>query len=328
MSALTPGNKSLDLKLTAAHAPKTKLFIFQVVVSLGIMAILLWRLPPRRIGLLFQAAHTGLLVAAVSLWVPGILARSWRFKLLFDQPSSRLGLFPAMVMQLVGAALNLILPAGAGDVAKSYFGYRWSGVKERMISISILDKAVALFGVGVLGIIAALWQKEWIYIIGAIPAMLGLLFLRVLPVLVLRSSKWLQRVDALLRGKVSAHKLVQNICLQNGLLVPTVILSIMGWLITYLQLYLCLDAVDANVPFLYVISVSPLLSLIRLCPFTLGGMGTDEAAMLFFFAQAQASPETILAGAIIYRLLVIIMPGVLGLLCLMFIRRLQHQVQE
>ena len=38
----------------------------------------------------------------------------------------------------------MITPSGAGDVIKGYFGYKWFGGKERMLSISFVDKVIAV----------------------------------------------------------------------------------------------------------------------------------------------------------------------------------------
>ena len=53
-------------------------------------------------------------------------------------------LIDSIKLLLVGTSLNIILPSGAGDVAKGYYGYKWTGIKERMFAISLIDKLIAI----------------------------------------------------------------------------------------------------------------------------------------------------------------------------------------
>ena len=55
---------------------------------------------------------------------------------------------------------------------------------------------------------------------------------------------------------------------------------------------------------------SPLITLARLFPFTLNGLGTDEGVMMFLF---HGDENRILAGALIYRLILILVPALVGL---------------
>ncbi len=83
-------------------------------------------------------------------------------------------------------------------------------------------------------------------------------------------------------------------------------------------------AVDAPMSLFYVFSVAPLLTLIRLFPFTLSGIGSDEAALCYFFSRAGASLEEILAAALLYRFFTLILPGIAGLFFLSGTKRMGY----
>ena len=78
-------------------------------------------------------------------------------------------------LNLVGITMNLFLPASSGDIAKSYYGYKWYGIKEEMLSSNIFDKFMALFSVFIIGSLAAVYLG--FYILSFFSALISLLFI-------------------------------------------------------------------------------------------------------------------------------------------------------
>ena len=68
----------------------------------------------------------------------GNLIRTFRWWYLFNNKESKVSFKDAISLFFIGQSLNLVMPAGAGDVAKGYFGFQKSGMKEKMYSISSL----------------------------------------------------------------------------------------------------------------------------------------------------------------------------------------------
>lgn len=300
---------------------------FQIAISLTIAIILLVHVDIRQFSRHFHEVSWPLLGAIVLLLVPSVLLRACRWKLLFDNRTNTIKLTGSMALLFVGAALNLVLPASTGDIAKSYFGYKWSGVKERMLSVSLLDKVIALASVSILGIPCALFHGELLYAGLSTLVLLPAFLLLLLPILIKHAPfcrglfEWATKV---IRSKFDFLKAVEQVNPGAGKLVVALIFSVAGWVITYFQMYLCFRAVDVKIPLFYVFSVAPLVTLIRLFPFTLSGIGSDEAALAYFFTRTGSSLEGILAGAVIYRFFTIIILGVIGLFFLAGTKRLRY----
>ena len=98
----------------------------------------------------------------------------------------------------------------------------------------------------------------------------------------------------------------------NSKLVLAILLSVLGWLITYLQLYLIFCGLQVEVSIFYVFAAAPFLTLVRLFPFSLQGLGTDELAICLIFRQAGLAYEDTMAAALIYRFFLLILPGLAG----------------
>ena len=300
-------------------------YLLQIALSLAIVVVLVVPLNPGRFAGVFSDLRWGPLWGAAGLLVVSLGVRAWRWRLLFEDGAHRISFPDAMWLLLAGAALNLVLPASSGDVVKGYFGYRWSGVKERMLSISVVDKVIALGSVGLLGALAALAQGQWVYgLLSACVLVPSVMFLA-LPRLMEGRVLWerlLRGVTRLVRGKVDFVSLMGHVELGGKRLVPAIVLSVVGWLITYVQLYLCFRAAGAWPALGYVYMVAPLITLVRLFPLTLGGVGSDEAAIYFFFRPLGLSFETVLAAALLYRGVALLLPGVIGLAPLAFKRHI------
>jgi uncharacterized protein (TIRG00374 family) len=300
-------------------------FLFQIVVSLAIAVVLLFHLDLKEFSERFAAISWPVLGVIILSLIPALLARGYRWKLLFDNQTNIIKLTDSMALLFVGAALNLVLPASTGDIAKSYFGYKWSGVKERMLSVSLLDKVIALASVSILGIPCALYHGELLYAGLSTLVLLPAFLLLLLPILIKHAPfcrglfEWATKV---IRNKFDFSKAVEQVNPGAGKLAVALMLSVAGWLVTYLEMYLCFRAVGVRIPLFYVFSVAPLLTLVRLFPFTLSGVGSDEAAMWYFFSRAGAELEGILAGAFIFRLAILILPGIVGLFVLAGTKRI------
>ena len=302
-----------------------------MAVSLGIAVILLFHLDIKEFSERFVAISWPVLGVIILSLIPALMTRGYRWKLLFDNGPNVIKLADSMALLLVGAALNLVLPASTGDIAKSYFGYKWSGVKERMLAVSLLDKVIALGSIPVLGIPCALYRGELLYGGLSILVLLPAFVLFILPVLIKHvpfCRKLFDGATKLIRNKLDFLKVVEQANPSKRRLATAVALSVAGWLLTYLEMYLCFRAVGVQIPLLYVFSVAPLLTLVRLFPFTLSGVGSDEAAMWYFFSRAGAELEGILAGAFVFRLVILILPGITGLFILGGTRRMSSMKKQ
>ena len=306
-------------------------FFFQMAVSGAIAVVLLFHLDMKEFGGRFAAISWLVLGVIILSLIPALMTRGYRWKLLFDNGPNAIKFTDSMALLLVGAALNLVLPASTGDIAKSYFGYKWSGVKERMLSVSLLDKVIALGSISVLGIPCALYRGELVYACLSTLVLVPAFVLLMLPVLIKHVPFCRRLFDGatkLIRNKFDFSKAIEQVNPNAGKLAVALMLSVAGWLVTYFQMHLCFRAVGVKIPLFYVFSVAPLLTLVRLFPFTLSGVGSDEAAMWYFFSHVGADPEGIVAGAFVYRFIILILPGMVGLLVLARTKRLGSRKKE
>ncbi|AQQ09978.1 putative membrane protein [Sedimentisphaera cyanobacteriorum] len=294
---------------------KTKITL-QAAVSAALIGFILSRINLQELGSAISGASAGLLFICFVLLIPNYLLRAYRWKVLFQNSSHSITLKDSTLLLFTGLGLNLFMPSGSGDIAKAYFGYRWSGVKERMVSISFLDKLIAVSSISIPGLAASLITSRPIFAGLSLLAGIPLIFVFFFAGWISRNEKAKEFIKDRAAGRFDFELFFHQLNSCRGKLVSAVFLSILGWTVTYFIFFICFRMIDCQISLYYVFSVSPILTLARLFPFALNGLGSDEAVIGFLFLSSGLEAENVLAAALLYRVVLLIIPGLAGLVIL------------
>lgn len=302
--------------------------LIQVIFSLIILGVLFFSMDFSDFSKLSIALDYRLLILMTVLVFVSFLVRAVRWQILMDDGirltfSSAANSFKFL---LVGTALNIVMPAGAGDVAKSYFGYKWTGVKEKMFSVSLIDKLIAIASISVLAIYSVIVTENWWFSLAAV--------LGVMPFIVAFYSDKLPFIPRILEflgrktKKVDFKEIINSFDFKASTLTTSFLLSIVGWIFTYVALYLCFYMVGFDVNISKVIAMGPVLTLGRLFPFTFNGVGSDEVLIVFLFSQDGVHKEEILVAALLFRLCMMILPAIIGAYFLLSTKKMDLSSQQ
>ncbi|MDY7032548.1 MAG: lysylphosphatidylglycerol synthase transmembrane domain-containing protein, partial [Thermodesulfobacteriota bacterium] len=139
------------------------------------------------------------LLAAFTLLPVSLLIRSLRWRLILNKDGLRVTLKDLFLLMNVGIALDVVVPGGYGDILKSYYGYKRLGIKEEMLSSSIIDKCVALLAVLLLGVFSTFLYRLYPYMIGC---GIGIVILSVLVFLPgFLQKKWTRKLSFTIRER-------------------------------------------------------------------------------------------------------------------------------
>lgn len=207
---------------------------------------------------------------------------------------------------LIGTYLNLFLPSGSGDIAKGYFASKELGNKYRMYLTSIFDKTIAIASLFFISIICSFQAGDYNILLA------GLLCTIPFLVIIYRKKIFTLRIIPTFIKKKSSQ-IVNDKQLSSYTLLYSFALSLVGWIITYFILYYCFKLVAISIPLEVVFQKAPLITLGRLFPFTLNGIGSDEAILSFLFSDYYDNLVTFLLGALIFRILINIFPAIIGM---------------
>ncbi len=264
-----------------------------IVISVAILFYIYAQIDVANLIQVLQNCDLLMLGISLGMVVPITLVTSWRLQQLVPQRS--LGFLEANRLILGASVLNMILPSKMGDIAKSYFMSERSNLSGSLaLAISIFEKACDLLSLllwCVFGLILypAKDSLFWIMTVGVAGGL-------VLGLLLLSSQKFAQLFFSLaikfspksignkLQKMQTSWKEMHNYFWgdkQQLLLITST--SVFIWFLHLLQIWLFILALKAVVPFLISLALSPLSILAGLLPLTFAGIGTRDAAIIYFY---------------------------------------------
>ncbi len=246
-----------------------------------------------------------------------IFLRAYRFMIILNKDKKMFSIKDSYYLTLVGTALNIFMPASGGDIAKTYYGYKWHGIKEEMLSSSIVDKIMALLAIFIIGSCAAVYLD--MYLLALFSVICGVLLLLV--VFYPNVAPWnlFNRLFHFLTKKnLEIEKLKDSFALSNRIKLITLSISIFAWIISYLQFYVVCESLSVEISLIYILAVASLINLSILFPLTLNGIGSGEAMMVYLFSLVNISPTLAIVISLLYtQVITTIIPGLFGLVIIM-----------
>ena len=264
-----------------------------IVVSVAILLYIYTQIDLDNLIEVFQNCDRLMLTISLAMVIPITLVTSWRLQQLVPQRS--IGFLEANRLILGASVLNMVLPSKMGDLAKSYFMAERSNISGSLaLSISIFEKACDLLSLllwCVFGLV--LYPAKdglfWTMTIGVLLGfMMGLLLLSSQ-----QFANWFFHFTIKFAPKTIAKKLQtmqaswsemhQYFWSDRQHLWLIVSTSVFIWFLHLLQIWLFILALKAVVPFFVSLALSPLSILAGLLPLTFAGIGTRDAAIIYFY---------------------------------------------
>ncbi|MDC0834396.1 lysylphosphatidylglycerol synthase transmembrane domain-containing protein [Geitlerinema sp. CS-897] len=268
--------------------------LISIIVSLGILAIIYSKIDFQGLIGVFKNCDRVWMVISLGMVVPLTAITSWRLQQLMPR-SGLLSFWEANKLTLAASVLNMVLPSKMGDIAKAYF-IRDRGYLSGSLSLSLVvfEKSCDMLSLllwCVFGL--AIYSKQdilfWVMAVGVfIGLILGLLLLgskkfadfffktgkKIAPKNIKKKLEklhisWSEMHDYFWRDKKQLTKIALT--------------SIFIWFLHLLQIWFFIFALNANVPFVANLALSPLAILAGLLPLTFAGVGTRDAALILFY---------------------------------------------
>lgn len=294
--------------------------LVSVAASAALLTGLYRSLDLHQVGATLLGAHPLWLAAAIGMVLPITLMRAVRFYWVAP-PGALPGVAEAFRLTLVASALNVFVPAKAGDLAKSYFITRRSDTSAGVaVAIVVYERLCDFFGLiacCLIGLVVGrpqvpglpAWFWWFLAAVGAVALFLvssrgaasvwRVAVTRLLPP---------GRLDKLRQIAEGWPDLLQRL---HGRRARVVVFSPVLWLTQLLQIWLFALALSAHIPFTVCASLSAVALMAGQVPFTVAGLGARDAALVLLLAQYLA-PETAAAVGILIAIRNVL-PPLLGL---------------
>jgi uncharacterized protein (TIRG00374 family) len=303
-----------------APAGRYRTGLISLLASAVLLAVLYRSMDLRLIGDALLRAGPLWLLLSVAAILPITVLRAARF-LWVAPPGALPGLGEALRLTLVASALNVFVPAKAGDLVKGYFVATRGGTSAGVsLALVVYERLCDLLGL-------VLWCVLGYFIARPRVAILGAPFWSVLGVagavcaVLILSERAAGLIRRLVLGVPVSGRLRKLLALAQGwpdLLVLLrrrrrwiVLLSLGLWLAHLSQIWLFTVALSADVPFWVSASLSAVALMAGQLPFTLAGLGARDMALVVLMSGYMA-PESAAAMGILIATRGLV-PALLGL---------------
>ncbi|MDX1641200.1 MAG: lysylphosphatidylglycerol synthase transmembrane domain-containing protein [Balneolaceae bacterium] len=281
--------------------------VISFIVSLLILAIIYWRIDFTSLIEVLANSDSFWLIISLGMVVPITLLIAWKLQMLMPAPVN-LSFYHSTRLILLASVLNMVLPSKMGDVAKAYFIKDMGKLSGSMsLSLVVFEKVFDMHSLLLwcsFGLLLypeksfLFWTMTGIVISGLIVGILLLgsqrfagFFFSV--ILKLAPKKFLPKVKNL---TASWHEYRGYIWNNKPQLIKVGALSIITWFFHLLQIWFFIFALKSWVPLTVNLALAPLSILAGLFPLTFAGVGTRDAALIFFFQAYLTTPTAAALG--------------------------------
>jgi uncharacterized protein (TIRG00374 family) len=263
-------------------------------------------------------AHAPLVLAAAALSLLEETLKAWRWRYVLGFLGCQILYREALFLIFANLPVRGVASSHAGDLSKAAYLKRWHGTSLfTSISSMLIELALSLVTLLVVMLVGCVvfgtnpYHLRDLSVVGLCVAV-GLL-------LVSRLPGWRKRLPARL-GKLASEKVARAV--EDALLgyarcglTEVAVLSIASLALETAKLVSFLiicRAVGLGIPFQQVVVFLPAVMIVAKLPFTPAGLGTREAAVLFFF-RGQGSDDALLAAGMLFSFVEYLAPMLVGL---------------
>jgi glycosyltransferase 2 family protein len=265
-----------------------------IAVSVAILLIIYAKIDFQGLIEVFKNCDRNWMIVSLGMVIPITAVTSWRLQQLMPKGTS-LGFLEANRLILGASVLNMILPSKMGDIVKAYFMRDRDHLSGSLsLSLVVFEKACDMLSLLMWCVFGLLVypNKDGLFWTMTAAVAGGLIF----GILLLGSRRFAQFffVIAIKFAPKKLKKKLENFQVSwkemhdyfwsdRQQLTIVAATSIFVWFLHLLQIWLFILALKAWTPFIVNLALSPLSILAGLLPLTFAGVGTRDAALIFFY---------------------------------------------
>ena len=300
------------------------------LIGLALFAFILLNVNISKVLEALARANPLFIVFAILLVFVVTIIKGIKWKLIINAQKLNFSLMDCIKVFCIGFLLGIITPGRIGDFSRAMYLKKkgnsfFQGVSsvfiDRIIDISIL-LVLALFSVV---IFTQLFHKN----IVSIPLLAFILVVFVLLSFIAMKKSlsriFLKPIHAFLVPEKyksftkdimhSFYEGINSAKKNKPLLFGSVFLGLIAWLFSIMVALLVLLALNiSQIPLIFVFVFVPIITLLEILPISVSGIGTRDAALVFFFSLFGVSAEQAIAYSLIYLFTGYLFVALLGVL--------------
>lgn len=289
--------------------------LFIILITILIFAVLFTKIGLQKVRAALASVDLGLFMLAVVVSIfSNIFVASDKWRRILKELGCSISFKEALLIVSGSIPIRFILPLKSGELAKAVYLKRRKKLGfEYGVSLAVFDKVSNLLGILIILCIGLIF-----YGIGLSPVCV--LFPMTLWVLPAGGDSGDSTTCVIDRFKKIGEKACNFIKRMNSIL-GRISYSKRIWLLVYSVFFQSMELITAcilfkaaglSIPLYAILIYIPIVVLLSNIPVTIAGLGTREAAIVFFFFR-YGPPELLLTSAILVSFIEHILPMMVGL---------------
>jgi len=282
-------------------------FFIKVIISAAILILLFTQNDSKIIFNEFISIYGGVLIISLLFIIASWFFQFFRYHLIVNKQKKYFRFSESVKLIFIGDALNTILPAGTGEIMKSHYAYLQAGDLEHMYTSSFIEKAYAVHSIILIALLP-LWVKGHstiLYFSVFLWSLLTFLLFSNKPILNL-----VQRLPFI--TEESKNNIKNTMSLSIHLKLKCILSSTSLWMCAMMGFLFLMWSNQLNVSLSDVYYTFPILAVSRLFPFTLNGIGVQEAVLVLLLSDYGINAEQSIALGLQYRVISHLIPALIG----------------
>jgi uncharacterized protein (TIRG00374 family) len=289
-------------------SPATR--IARIGVAGGLTTYILWKSHPREVLAAVAGADWRPIVAAILLVLVdrGLMAYRWIVLLYTLDPADRPRLADILRIFFVSTFLGTFLPSVGGDAVRAYGIAKLNMRGGDAVASVFMDRMLGVASLFLMALVGLTLARD-LASNRAIVASLGVAAVACLVTLLLVFSQraavvmsmLLTRLPAAVRhGGQRVLESIQRYAAHHAQLAKVLVCSVAVQVLRILQAYYLGRGLGIEAPLGVYFAFLPLILLVMLLPVTVSGLGTGQAAFLWFFARVGVPAAAAFALSVLF----------------------------
>lgn len=304
-----------------------RIILNKKVVGVTILTWLLLRINLNQVGQLLYMATISYVVGALLILIAHVLMKILRYKYILSCQNIQISYRKTMHYCLAAIYLSFITPGRIGELSKSYFIHKSTGVNlSKLLAGSIIDRIfdvyvlfiTAALGVGLTNLLGpnSIVFSAFFILFAFLPllllnnkiSLLALSFINYIPFNKFHNRLWFKHIQVFLHEIAELFSVKMLYCL---------IISVGAYLLFYGSCFMMAQSISIPLSYQKIAFFIACTNILSFLPISFAGIGTREASLVYLFSTEGLTSESALAFSVLIFTLTYLFFGIVGFVSFM-----------
>jgi uncharacterized protein (TIRG00374 family) len=278
---------------------RKNLSIILPCTGLALFGYIVWSTGPRNIADVIRNANPRLALVAVALVVVILVLRGVRWRLLLRIAGIDYPLWRATAVWAIGFSAASVTPAKAGDAIRAFYvqGHTGRSFGEAFFTVFV-ERLYDLAFVLALGVVSVFVFSHYFTELPSVWIVLMSVVVLVVCIYLALNRRLMRKLlkpafDVIVprryRNMVtinvnSFYDSMASYGKARGVLAASAVLTVVVWALIFTLAWCVTAVLGIGVPVQYMFLIMPVVTLVEVLPVSIGGLGTRDATVIYFFS--------------------------------------------